>query len=285
MKRPSKVTCLTSSVMFDKKLFSFWLQSPHLNPCSVCSALPWHWLLLHSPLSDHLIVMMLSHLGSGLLLLLCVCPWWSSQNTHTHTYTYKHTCALKSTIYVSCSPFLYSLQGATLYFPLSLALFMRPGENEHPLTFAETTLCISHLWTDEMSPCTYLIQSILFLINLLSISYKKNMAKWAEKFCSLSSSPSLASGKGASYNTSFPPLSRLVETWEVMSSCHCHQKSCSIWQTETDGLLLREACFVDTVQPEGPKHHFGVVIGNMIEREARRLVNLTFTGVLKWSRR
>lgn len=99
-------------------------------------------------------------------------------------------------------------------------------------------------------------------------------------------SPSLASGKGACYNTSFPPLSRLVETREVMSSfCHCHQKSCSIWQTETDGLLLREACFVDTVQPEGPKHHYSVVIGNMIEREARWLVNLTFTGVLKWSRR
>lgn len=56
-------------------------------------------------------------------------------------------------------------------------------------------------------------------------------------------SPSLASGKGACYNTSFPPLSRLVETREVTSSfCHCHQKSCSIWQTETDGLLLREAC-------------------------------------------
>lgn len=78
-------------------------------------------------------------------------------------------------------------------------------------------------------------------------------------------SPSLTSGKGACYNTSFPPLSRLVERWEVTSSCyHCHQKSCSIWQTETDGLLLREACFVDMVQPEGPKHHFSVVIGNMI---------------------
>lgn len=195
-------------------------------------------------------------------------------------------CALKSTIYVSCSPFVYSLQGTTLYFPLSLPLFVRPGENGYPVTFAETTLCIWHLWIDEMIPCTYLIQSILFLINLLSISYKKNMAKWAEKFCILPSSPSLASGKGASCNTSFPPLSRLVETWEVTSSCcHCHQKSRSIWQTETDGLLLREASFVDTVQPEGPKHHFSVVIGNMIEREARRLVNLTFTGVLKWSRR
>lgn len=74
--------------MSDKKLFSFWLQSPHLNHCSVCSALPWHWLLLHSPLSDHLIVMMLSHLGSGLLLVSCVFALDGPPRIHTHTLTH-----------------------------------------------------------------------------------------------------------------------------------------------------------------------------------------------------
>ena len=76
--------------MSGKKLFSFWCQSPHLNHCSVSSALPWPWLLLHSPLSDDLIVMMVSHLVSDLLLVSCVLALDGPPGIHTHPPIHTH---------------------------------------------------------------------------------------------------------------------------------------------------------------------------------------------------
>lgn len=236
--------------MSGKKLFSFWRQSPHLNHCSVSSALPWPWLLLHSPLSDDLTVMMVSHLVSDLLLLSCVFALDGPPGIHTHTLTHTHIhvhskAPCKCHVLPLYIPFSYYIELPTF------ASFVREiwGEwiprhirSDNPLHPAPL-----NRWDESM----YLLDTNCPLFNQpfgnqLQEEYGQVGRKVLHSL--IHPSPSLASGKGACYNTSFPPLSRLVERWEVTSSCyHCHQKSCSIWQTETDGLLLREACFVDTV--------------------------------------
>lgn len=173
--------------MSGKKLFSFWRQSPHPNQCSVSSALPWPWLLLHSPLSDDLTVMMVSHLVSDLLLLSCVFAlmvlpeYTHTPLTHTHTYmcTQKH--------YVSTrSPFVYSPSATTLNFPLSC--FLCPceiwgecGYPGHPQwqPFASRT-------SEQMRwvhvPTWYKLSS--FNQPWQSIT-RRIWPKWAEKFCTL----------------------------------------------------------------------------------------------------
>lgn len=107
------------------------------------------------------------------------------------------------------------------------------------------------------------------------------MAQQAEEFCTFTAPISFPGFCQGSLLCHFSPTTRrLPETGGVVCSPrHCHQKSCSICQTKTDCLLLCEARLVDGVQPEGPKHHFSVVIGNMIERGAGPFVNLAFTGL------
>ena len=257
--------------MSGKKL---WLQSPHLNHCSVSSSLPWHWLLLHSPVSDYLIVMMVSHLVLGLLLVSCVFALDGPPRIHTHTPTHINICVH------SKAP--YKCHVLPLYIPFKV---LRCTSHFHFLCSWDLgRMNTHHICSDNplhLTPLNRWDESMCLLDTNCSLFNQPFGNQLQEEYGQVSRkvlhslihpSPSLASGKGACYNTSFPPLSRLVETREVtFSCCHCHQKSCSIWQTETDGLLLREACFVDTVQPEGPKHHFSVVIGNMIERKRNGL--------------